>query len=228
MPPPLLRILRSPATTFIAGAVFLTSVAFLPIGARSPSIAGQLLSLLTLRARGTYCVFPYHQQWYKPVPNGFAPVPDAKLTPAVYNDPNSVIVSVDTHPSGSRGVWALTSHTSTIRITVSGTGLLPGDAAKIRTLYVNQLVAEGDPMITREMPGILTTDVNRTTVLWSGWIHNGVSLVSFAALIPSLPNLPRRMRERNRASRGLCPRCAYDLHATPAAAPCPECGTPTR
>lgn len=35
------------------------------------------------------------------------------------------------------------------------------------------------------------------------------------------------LRSRRRARAGLCPTCRYDLAATPAGAPCPECGTPT-
>ncbi|MBX3403197.1 MAG: hypothetical protein KF699_07280 [Phycisphaeraceae bacterium] len=58
--------------------------------------------------------------------------------------------------------------------------------------------------------------------IWSGYILNTLAwgLPLFAlTLVP--PAIRRTLRRR----RGLCPACAYDLRATPAGSPCPECGS---
>lgn len=61
-----------------------------------------------------------------------------------------------------------------------------------------------------------------------GWITS-VPLWPFAAPLGLATALLWRSelaaRRRNHPSR--CPRCGYDNAATPAGAPCPECGTPT-
>ncbi len=56
---------------------------------------------------------------------------------------------------------------------------------------------------------------------WLGLLGNTLAFsAAWAALLITIPLLLRTLRRR----RGLCPACAYDLRATPAGSPCPECG----
>jgi hypothetical protein len=82
--------------------------------------------------------------------------------------------------------------------------------------------------------------------VWGG----GIRLSKFAGHEPSLPYFPilfgviadplfyftafvgldaarRRFLAIRRRRRNLCPKCAYDLRATPPGSPCPECGQPS-
>lgn len=45
------------------------------------------------------------------------------------------------------------------------------------------------------------------------------------AMLWALFIAPRMWRDLSRARRGQCLKCAYDLRATPAGSPCPECGS---
>jgi hypothetical protein len=73
-----------------------------------------------------------------------------------------------------------------------------------RDYYVNQL-----PVIIPYRP------------IWAGLILNTALHASLWWLVLFGPGITRRALRRR---RGLCPRCAYDLHALPLASPCPECG----
>ena len=56
---------------------------------------------------------------------------------------------------------------------------------------------------------------------WHGLLGNTlIYAAAWASLLILIPMLIRANRRR----RGLCPACAYDLRATPAGSPCPECG----
>jgi hypothetical protein len=56
---------------------------------------------------------------------------------------------------------------------------------------------------------------------WPGLIASTlICAAAWASLLILIPMLIRANRRR----RGLCPACAYDLRATPAGSPCPECG----
>jgi threonine/homoserine/homoserine lactone efflux protein len=59
----------------------------------------------------------------------------------------------------------------------------------------------------------------QTNLVWIG----GVLAIAFAGYL--LLRWPQEKRER-RLRRGLCPKCGYDLRATPKGDRCPECGTP--
>jgi hypothetical protein len=56
---------------------------------------------------------------------------------------------------------------------------------------------------------------------WPGLLASTlIYAAAWASLLIIIPLLLRASRRR----RGLCPACAYDLRATPAGSPCPECG----
>jgi len=57
--------------------------------------------------------------------------------------------------------------------------------------------------------------------IWSGLAVNALVFGLMWWLLLFVPGIVRR---RLRAKRGACLRCGYDLRATPAGSPCPECG----
>ncbi len=62
--------------------------------------------------------------------------------------------------------------------------------------------------------------------LWPGFAINALF---YAAILWLAFAAPFALRRRLRIKRGLCPRCAYDLHGSaPGSSNCPECGEPLR
>src|SRR5688500_10191062 len=61
------------------------------------------------------------------------------------------------------------------------------------------------------------------TVPWLGWASAAFAVATFALL---LRQARRIVTAQTRISQGLCPRCGYDLRATPGR--CPECGAASR
>jgi predicted RNA-binding Zn-ribbon protein involved in translation (DUF1610 family) len=59
--------------------------------------------------------------------------------------------------------------------------------------------------------------------LWPGFALN---TLFYAVLAWGVWQVPLAMRRRSRRRAGRCIKCGYDLRATPAASPCPECGEP--
>jgi hypothetical protein len=80
---------------------------------------------------------------------------------------------------------------------------------------LNALVPSGTTSRTRIVPFLPLYRGLAINLLW-------FSLLWFILL--TVASFARRSLRRR---RGLCPACAYDLRATPAGSPCPECGTPT-
>lgn len=69
---------------------------------------------------------------------------------------------------------------------------------------------------SRPFPRVLPT-----LPMWGGLV---VDCAVFALLWFRVLLVPGMVRRASRRCRGLCAACAYDLRATPAGAPCPECG----
>jgi hypothetical protein len=59
--------------------------------------------------------------------------------------------------------------------------------------------------------------------LWAGLVGNTLFFAGAWSLVLFGPVVIRRYLRRR---RNLCPRCAYNLSATPSDSPCPECGIP--
>ena len=75
------------------------------------------------------------------------------------------------------------------------------------------------------LPGVASLSFYSLWELRDLWLFASCFLF-LTAILPLLwlVFLPRAMRKRRRLKRGLCPKCGYDLRATPDR--CPECGTP--
>ncbi len=56
------------------------------------------------------------------------------------------------------------------------------------------------------------------------WLRLLVNIAFWSLIWCALLLVPRFIRRAHRRRRGLCLACAYDRRATPAGAPCPECG----
>ena len=76
---------------------------------------------------------------------------------------------------------------------------------------------------------ISQTEVAEAHIIWTGYLANALSLLSFLLLAWSfvwsvawVPGWFRQCRQRRRRALGLCPMCAYNLEGTPGR--CPECG----
>lgn len=170
------------------------------------------------------CVFPYTQQWYRRKPTGFEVIPDSELSNAG-SSADEALVSIDTHPRGSAGAWGVTERFESLRVSVWLANGTPAEEQALRALYVDTLAAAGDPLVLAHMPSFRTQDYASTTIVWSGWVHNGVSLASLSLCVVNARRLPRRLVAWRRAKNHHCPVCDYDLRGTPGGLPCPECGT---
>jgi hypothetical protein len=65
-----------------------------------------------------------------------------------------------------------------------------------------------------------------TTIVWSGYVRNALSLGLLSLLLCSMSRIPcraRRFRATRATAQSICPQCHYDLRHLDAAG-CPECG----
>jgi hypothetical protein len=223
------RILSSPATLLAATAVFVSSVLWLPIGYLSPSLAGELIFYCgeRLQGRGGRTgpqVAEDDITFFQRSGESFAAVPSNQLPARPFDDPSLIYACLWPHPfSRPQGIWAPTESIYIKRIGIDPTGLTADEERSLRRIYVDRL-AISHPSIAPDVNTLYFTDIWRSTPIWSGWLHNVISLISFLILITSLPMVTMRLLRECRINKGLCPHCRYSRLGLAAHAPCPECG----
>jgi hypothetical protein len=119
------------------------------------------------------------------------------------------------------GLWAITHNATGSSIQLDGAPLTHEDELAIRSLVVDHLP---DGSLA---PSLRIADAVTTRIVWSGVVHDVVTLTALMVLILSLGWVPRapawiRSTRASRAlSRGQCPSCGYAIAGLDA---CPECG----
>jgi hypothetical protein len=88
----------------------------------------------------------------------------------------------------------------------------PNPARVLRTMHDAWVIARVPSVATRWLP---------LRPMWPGLIAD---TLFYATLIMASASGASCFRGCRRRQRGLCPACGYDVRATPAGAPCPECG----
>ncbi len=128
------------------------------------------------------------------------------------------------------GFWAPTTHVQKHSILITfGENFTPDQRAAARRMFVEASGA-AEQLSFADFQTLATTDIDRTTTLWLGYIHNALAVAALILFLLSLrwvPQTPYWIRARigqRRLSRGLCPRCRYNLHGLRESR-CPECGT---
>lgn len=223
------RILSSPATLLVAAMLFVSSVMWLPIGYLSPSLAGELIFYCGERLQGrggrTGPQFAEDDITFFKRDNGsFAAIPSSQIPARPFDDPSLIYASLWSRPfSGPQGIWAPTETVYIKRIGIDPTGLTANEERSLRRIYVDRL-AISHPSIAPDVNTLYFTDIRRSTPIWSGWLHNAISLISFLIMIISAPMVAIRFRNERRARKGFCFHCRYDRSGLAIDGPCPECG----
>ncbi len=134
-------------------------------------------------------------------------------------------LSVD-QTSSTSGFWAVTQSTSraSVRLcAVEGAVVSEEESARIRGAFLDYYVSTR-PDFVLMASHIRITDGALQTPIFSGYVHNAISLLSLLVLA-TCTTIQRPWRWLTPAPRhGICANCKYDLTALPTSARCPECG----
>lgn len=143
-------------------------------------------------------------------------------------NPEDVLTLLYRPERQTRGLWAMTTTTETHRISVvRGESFTDEEIEEAKGLFLPLIE---DRWGAREALLAAAGHVERR-ILWTGYLHNALSLTALVLLLVSLAWVPRapawiRARFTTRAlSQGKCPSCGYDISAI-AHHTCPECGRP--
>ncbi len=127
------------------------------------------------------------------------------------------------------GFWAPTAGLDKHIIELTfGENLSDAERASARRQFVEQSGA-AQRLSRADFQTLTTTDIDRTSSLWLGYLHNAAAIAAALLFLASLrwvPQTPAHIRSRlhsKRLSEGLCPRCSYNLHGL-REPKCPECG----
>ena len=199
------------------------SVLALPIGHHSSSRAGRFLSHFTFERYGTVC------GGGNPIISFASPAADGYyFNPSPHAHPQlPTSWSVLYLTSSESGFWAITETIRTASVQVQPVEdyrFTPEEPTRIRAAFLD-MCASSHPAVATIATHIRTTDGQVKTPIAAGYVHNAVSLVSFLSIaIRTAVQRPWQWLAC-RLRPGMCPHCGYRLTATPAHAPCPECGT---
>jgi hypothetical protein len=137
---------------------------------------------------------------------------------------------IATYTEGESGFWAPTHHERRVRlISTVGSAIPPAAAATLRDSFLSEF---GFPSrLTPAARAALTATGlgHDERPVWSGYVHNVLSLVALALLVISLRWVPdaisggRAARRARSLAQERCPRCGYSIRDLPEPK-CPECG----
>ena len=133
----------------------------------------------------------------------------------------------------SAGLFAVTRVETDVSLAIfdsnyNTANLAPDDASAIRTATVDA-IQQHFPRAYENLYSITRNAVEHghwlnVQVQWTGWLHNAVAILSFAALATALVRACAWLYRRWRTVSGGCAWCGYSTAGLPIAACCPECG----
>lgn len=111
-----------------------------------------------------------------------------------------------------------------VRPAINGTPEIPEHMPMVRAAFIHAM-RTSNSFDSATISELASGDHDRSRILWLGWAHNTLALLSLIILPLSLgwvPNAWKHWRSARRP-RGVCPACGYDQSGLPSNV-CPECG----
>ncbi len=135
--------------------------------------------------------------------------------------------------ASTKGLWARTALESVADVILIPIAKQPNFTAKdneaARAAFLDWCEAGSSAEWRAVARELRTGGISEHVTLWSGYVHNALSLLALLLTIYSLGWIPRSVvaamtaRTKRRLARGQCVHCGYSLAGLPAGK-CPECG----
>ncbi len=151
------------------------------------------------------------------------------LSSTSLNTPNDAFTCAVRRFDIDEGLYAATEHREGATVSVSsfGTSAVPiALTQEILSMTANEYARDG---LTQAAADIRAGGALRARILWFGYLHNTLVILSLIGLPLSLRWIPGWLRDvalsrrDRRRAKGLCGTCGYDLRDDTSGV-CPECG----